>query len=65
MDGRPASFSYEDGQICYAGSKDYKVRLVDSLKQVKLEQKKSIKFRKEHNYDIPNYSYALVGDNKR
>ena len=58
INGKPGRFSGE--QICYAGVKNFKIRLVGSLKQIRKEQKLSKKFRKSMKWEDTEYSYVLV-----
>jgi hypothetical protein len=59
---RPAYFvDYDDVcQVCYAH--DYVAKLCDTLKQIRDEQKKSFKWRKERGYDddMTKYGYVKV-----
>lgn len=58
IDNCPGRFSGK--QICYAGEKGFKVTLVNSLKQIKKEQKLSKEFRESQGWCDTSYSYVLV-----
>lgn len=59
IDGEPARFDGE--QICYADKRRFPVKLVDSLIQIRKEQRKSKAYRKAHGFhDSDGYGYAKV-----
>ncbi len=59
--GKPASFTGE--QITYAGSRYNHIKLLDSLKEIKKEQRLSMKFREEffgEKNSYLEYGYCIV-----
>ncbi len=62
LNGKPASF-FGGEQICFAGDRGGKIKLVNSLKQIRKEQKITKKFREKMGWDDYHewdYDYALV-----
>jgi hypothetical protein len=66
LNGNPAAYSEQDKQICYAdmghfGRPSFPATLVTSLKQIRREQRKTIKQRAEWGFtDEHDYDYVLV-----
>ena len=55
----PAFFSASDGQICYS-DKDHPVLLRKTLRQIRKDQRITIKNRTKWGFDKKGYSYERV-----
>lgn len=58
IDGLPAQY-YDGEQICY-GMRRCGVKTVDTLAQIKKEQRASIKFRKKQGWEEDGFDYDYM-----
>jgi hypothetical protein len=60
LDGKPACMDRDGTQIVFARGR-YRARLVDSLREIRREQRQSVKWRMEQGFNIDfRHGYVLV-----